>query len=199
MQFVWFIVVGLVQDGFGGQLVKGGGFGVCGRHRRGGARTLLGDFLLALWARLSVRFDWLHYRGNDWRSDSHSCIAFYQTRIGTNIMVYEPARTFQPKGTDEQEHDRDCHARASPRSQFGLRADPRRRPSRRPRSRSSSGVRRLLQRRRRSKLMGLSSTMRQRRPSLREAPIADGRDQQLLFEKPQRPRRASRSPSVRST
>lgn len=54
MAFVWFIVVGLVAGWLAGQLVKGGGFGVVG--------DIVG--------------------GNDWRSDSHFCIASYQTRIG---------------------------------------------------------------------------------------------------------------------
>jgi uncharacterized membrane protein YeaQ/YmgE (transglycosylase-associated protein family) len=48
MQFVWFILVGLVAGWLAGQLVKGGGFGVVGDIVVGVLGALLGGFLFSL-------------------------------------------------------------------------------------------------------------------------------------------------------
>jgi len=47
MEFVWFIVVGLVAGWLAGLLVKGGGFGVIGDIVVGVLGALLGGFLFA--------------------------------------------------------------------------------------------------------------------------------------------------------
>jgi uncharacterized membrane protein YeaQ/YmgE (transglycosylase-associated protein family) len=48
MEFVWFILVGLVAGWLAGQLVKGGGFGVVGDIVVGVLGALLGGFLFSL-------------------------------------------------------------------------------------------------------------------------------------------------------
>ena len=45
MEFIWFIVIGLVAGWLAGQLVKGGGFGVIGDIIVGVVGALLGGFL----------------------------------------------------------------------------------------------------------------------------------------------------------
>jgi uncharacterized membrane protein YeaQ/YmgE (transglycosylase-associated protein family) len=45
MEFVWFILIGLVAGWLAGQLVKGGGFGVVGDIVVGVVGALLGGFL----------------------------------------------------------------------------------------------------------------------------------------------------------
>ena len=45
MEFVWFILIGLVAGWLAGQLVKGGGFGVIGDIVVGVLGALLGGFL----------------------------------------------------------------------------------------------------------------------------------------------------------
>ena len=47
MEFVWFILVGLVAGWLAGQLVKGGGFGVIGDIVVGVIGALLGGFLFS--------------------------------------------------------------------------------------------------------------------------------------------------------
>jgi uncharacterized membrane protein YeaQ/YmgE (transglycosylase-associated protein family) len=47
MQFVWFILIGLVAGWLAGQLVKGGGFGVVGDIVVGVVGALLGGFLFS--------------------------------------------------------------------------------------------------------------------------------------------------------
>jgi len=47
MQFVWFILIGLVAGWLAGQLVKGGGFGVVGDVVVGVIGALLGGFLFS--------------------------------------------------------------------------------------------------------------------------------------------------------
>lgn len=48
MEFVWFILVGLVAGWLAGMLVKGGGFGVIGDIVVGVLGALLGGFLFGL-------------------------------------------------------------------------------------------------------------------------------------------------------
>ncbi|HUL93417.1 MAG TPA: GlsB/YeaQ/YmgE family stress response membrane protein [Burkholderiales bacterium] len=48
MEFVWFILIGLVAGWLAGQLVKGGGFGVVGDIVVGVLGALLGGFLFSL-------------------------------------------------------------------------------------------------------------------------------------------------------
>jgi len=48
MEFIWFIVIGLVAGWLAGQLVKGGGFGVIGDIIVGVIGALLGGFLFSL-------------------------------------------------------------------------------------------------------------------------------------------------------
>jgi uncharacterized membrane protein YeaQ/YmgE (transglycosylase-associated protein family) len=45
MEFVWFILIGLVAGWLAGQLVKGGGFGVVGDIVVGVVGALIGGFL----------------------------------------------------------------------------------------------------------------------------------------------------------
>jgi len=45
MQFIWFILIGLVAGWLAGQLVKGGGYGVIGDIVVGVLGALLGGFL----------------------------------------------------------------------------------------------------------------------------------------------------------
>jgi uncharacterized membrane protein YeaQ/YmgE (transglycosylase-associated protein family) len=47
MQFVWFIVIGLVAGWLAGQLMKGGGFGVVGDIVVGVLGALIGGFLFS--------------------------------------------------------------------------------------------------------------------------------------------------------
>jgi len=47
MQFVWFIVIGLVAGWLAGTLVKGGGFGLVGDIVVGVVGALLGGFLFS--------------------------------------------------------------------------------------------------------------------------------------------------------
>ena len=47
MEFIWFIVVGLVAGWLAGQLMKGGGFGVIGDIVVGVLGALLGGFLFS--------------------------------------------------------------------------------------------------------------------------------------------------------
>ena len=47
MEFIWFIVVGLVAGWLAGQLVKGGGFGVIGDIIVGIVGALIGGFLFS--------------------------------------------------------------------------------------------------------------------------------------------------------
>lgn len=47
MEFIWFILVGLVAGWLAGQLVKGGGFGVIGDIIVGVIGALLGGFLFS--------------------------------------------------------------------------------------------------------------------------------------------------------
>jgi len=47
MEFIWFIVVGLIAGWLAGQLVKGGGFGVIGDIVVGVIGALLGGFLFS--------------------------------------------------------------------------------------------------------------------------------------------------------
>ena len=47
MEFIWFILVGLVAGWLAGQLVKGGGFGVIGDIVVGVIGALLGGFLFS--------------------------------------------------------------------------------------------------------------------------------------------------------
>ena len=47
MEFVWFILIGLVAGWLAGQLVKGGGFGVLGDIVVGVIGALLGGFLFS--------------------------------------------------------------------------------------------------------------------------------------------------------
>lgn len=47
MEFIWFILVGLVAGWLAGQLVKGGGFGVVGDIVVGVLGALLGGFLFS--------------------------------------------------------------------------------------------------------------------------------------------------------
>ena len=47
MQFIWFILVGLVAGWLAGQLMKGGGFGVIGDIVVGVLGALLGGFLFS--------------------------------------------------------------------------------------------------------------------------------------------------------
>jgi len=47
MDFIWFILVGLVAGWLAGQLVKGGGFGVVGDIVVGVLGALLGGFLFS--------------------------------------------------------------------------------------------------------------------------------------------------------
>ncbi len=47
MEFIWFILVGLVAGWLAGQLVKGGGFGVIGDIVVGVLGALLGGFLFS--------------------------------------------------------------------------------------------------------------------------------------------------------
>jgi uncharacterized membrane protein YeaQ/YmgE (transglycosylase-associated protein family) len=47
MQFVWFILIGLVAGWLAGTLVKGGGFGVVGDIVVGVVGALLGGFLFS--------------------------------------------------------------------------------------------------------------------------------------------------------
>ena len=47
MEFVWFILIGLVAGWLAGQLVKGGGFGVIGDIVVGVIGALLGGFLFS--------------------------------------------------------------------------------------------------------------------------------------------------------
>ncbi len=48
MEFVWFILIGLVAGWLAGQLVRGGGFGVIGDIVVGVVGALLGGFLFRL-------------------------------------------------------------------------------------------------------------------------------------------------------
>ncbi|MEC5385164.1 GlsB/YeaQ/YmgE family stress response membrane protein [Uliginosibacterium sp. H3] len=48
MQFVWFILIGLVAGWLAGKIVKGGGFGVVGDIVIGVLGALLGGFLFSL-------------------------------------------------------------------------------------------------------------------------------------------------------
>jgi uncharacterized membrane protein YeaQ/YmgE (transglycosylase-associated protein family) len=45
MEFIWFVLIGLVAGWLAGQLMKGGGFGVIGDIIVGVIVTLLGGFL----------------------------------------------------------------------------------------------------------------------------------------------------------
>ena len=47
MEFIWFIVIGLVAGWLAGQLVKGGGFGVIGDIVVGVIGALLGGFIFS--------------------------------------------------------------------------------------------------------------------------------------------------------
>ena len=47
MEFIWFILIGLVAGWLAGQLVKGGGFGVIGDIIVGVLGALLGGFLFS--------------------------------------------------------------------------------------------------------------------------------------------------------
>jgi len=47
MQFVWFILIGLVAGWLAGQIMKGGGFGVIGDIVVGVIGALLGGFLFS--------------------------------------------------------------------------------------------------------------------------------------------------------
>ena len=47
MEFVWFIVIGLVAGWLAGQLMKGGGFGVVGDIVVGVLGALIGGFLFS--------------------------------------------------------------------------------------------------------------------------------------------------------
>ena len=47
MEFIWFILIGLVAGWLAGQLVKGGGFGVIGDIVVGVIGALLGGFLFS--------------------------------------------------------------------------------------------------------------------------------------------------------
>jgi uncharacterized membrane protein YeaQ/YmgE (transglycosylase-associated protein family) len=47
MEFIWFIVVGLVAGWLAGQIMKGGGFGVIGDIVVGVLGALLGGFLFS--------------------------------------------------------------------------------------------------------------------------------------------------------
>ena len=47
MEFIWFILVGLVAGWLAGQLVKGGGFGVVGDIIVGIVGALIGGFLFS--------------------------------------------------------------------------------------------------------------------------------------------------------
>jgi uncharacterized membrane protein YeaQ/YmgE (transglycosylase-associated protein family) len=47
MEFIWFILIGLVAGWLAGQLVKGGGFGVVGDIVVGVIGALLGGFLFS--------------------------------------------------------------------------------------------------------------------------------------------------------
>ena len=47
MEFIWFILIGLVAGWLAGQLVKGGGFGVVGDIVVGVLGALLGGFLFS--------------------------------------------------------------------------------------------------------------------------------------------------------
>ena len=47
MEFIWFILIGLVAGWLAGQLVKGGGFGVIGDIVVGVLGALLGGFLFS--------------------------------------------------------------------------------------------------------------------------------------------------------
>ena len=47
MEFIWFIVIGLVAGWLAGQFVKGGGFGVIGDIIVGVLGALLGGFLFS--------------------------------------------------------------------------------------------------------------------------------------------------------
>jgi uncharacterized membrane protein YeaQ/YmgE (transglycosylase-associated protein family) len=48
MQFVWFLLIGLVAGWLAGLLMKGGGFGVVGNMIIGCIGALLGGFLFSL-------------------------------------------------------------------------------------------------------------------------------------------------------
>jgi uncharacterized membrane protein YeaQ/YmgE (transglycosylase-associated protein family) len=48
MEFVWFILIGLVAGWLAGQVMKGGGFGVLGDIVVGVIGALLGGFLFSL-------------------------------------------------------------------------------------------------------------------------------------------------------
>ena len=48
MQFVWFIIVGLIAGWLAGQFMKGGGFGIVGDIVVGVLGALLGGFLFGL-------------------------------------------------------------------------------------------------------------------------------------------------------
>jgi uncharacterized membrane protein YeaQ/YmgE (transglycosylase-associated protein family) len=48
MEFIWFILIGLVAGWLAGQLVKGGGFGVVGDIVVGIIGALLGGFLFSM-------------------------------------------------------------------------------------------------------------------------------------------------------
>ena len=48
MNFVWFILIGITAGWLGGQIMKGGGFGVLGDLIVGVIGTLLGGFLFGL-------------------------------------------------------------------------------------------------------------------------------------------------------
>jgi uncharacterized membrane protein YeaQ/YmgE (transglycosylase-associated protein family) len=47
MEFIWFIVIGLVAGWLAGQLMKGGGFGVIGDIIVGVVGALIGGFLFS--------------------------------------------------------------------------------------------------------------------------------------------------------
>ena len=48
MEFIWFIVIGLVAGWLAGQFMKGGGFGVIGDIIVGVLGALIGGFLFSL-------------------------------------------------------------------------------------------------------------------------------------------------------
>ena len=97
MEFVWFIVIGLVAGWLAGLLVKGGGFGIFVDIIVGVLGALLGGFLFRSLGASGWRLDRLHCRGDYRRGNFHFHTASDQTGVGPELsfnrsLAYGPFR-----------------------------------------------------------------------------------------------------------
>ncbi len=82
MEFIWFILIGLVAELLAGQLIKGGGFGVIGDIVVSVVGALLGGLSVSLiWCFLGWGSTRRNYRCNHRRDCDHFRLTLHQASI----------------------------------------------------------------------------------------------------------------------